>query len=183
MCSSCEDCYPVPVRREYRRRMKHLTVRKMTAVQRIEINRFWNELEDIFDRLEDVRAEYECSTIEEAENILNETAECDDEVEAAFTTYVDEDDTCLCKQSASVTSYEEDNVSCYCSETSSHGGRSSSQLSLEDGYISFHSQDSFQLYQSKYQKPLPLPPSFQQTKPMIEMFQKRNNKSYMVTVL
>ena len=58
----------MPVRREYRRRMKHLTVRKMTAVQRIEINRFWNELEDIFDRVEDVRAEYECSTIEEAEN-------------------------------------------------------------------------------------------------------------------
>ena len=161
--------------------MKHLTVRKMTAVQRIEINRFWNELEDIFDRLEDVRAEYECSTIEEAENILNETA--DDEVEAAFTAYVDEDNICLCNQSLSVTSYEEDNVSCYCSETSSHGGRSSSQLSLEDGYVSFHSQDSFQLYQSKYQKPLPLPPSFQQTRPLLEMFQKRNNKSFMVTAL
>ena len=56
MCQSCLSDYPVPARREYRRRMKHLTIRKMTAVQRIEINRFWNELEVIFDRIEDVKA-------------------------------------------------------------------------------------------------------------------------------
>ena len=60
MCADCGDSYPVPARREYRRRMKHLTVRKITAVQRIEINRFWNELEDIFDRLEDIKEEYNC---------------------------------------------------------------------------------------------------------------------------
>ena len=140
MCADCGDSYPVPARREYRRRMNHLTVRKITAVQRIEINRFWNELEEIFDRLEEVKEEYNCSTIEEAENILNETVECDHEVES----FVAEENFCWCKQTKSDTSYEEDNVSCYCSDASSSAGRSSSKLSQED------SQDDFVSFQSQY---------------------------------
>ena len=47
----------MPARREFRTRMKRQTLRKQTAVQRIEMNRFWNELEEVFDRLEDVRAQ------------------------------------------------------------------------------------------------------------------------------
>ena len=76
--------YPVPARREFRTRMKRQTLRKQTAVQRIEMNRFWNELEEVFDRLEDVRAGAKVDNIEEAENVLNETLECDREVETLF---------------------------------------------------------------------------------------------------
>ena len=161
--------------------MKHLTMRKMTAVQRIEINRFWNELEDIFDRIEDVKAS-EISTTEEAQNRLNETVECDNEVEAAFDNFVAEDILCLCDQDKS--RHEEDTVSCYGSETSSHGGRSSSQLSLldhQDSYLSFRSQDDFLSYQSKHQKPLPLPPSFQQTKTLVELFNKKSEDNFPVS--
>merc|ERR1712045_786441 len=92
--------YPVPARREFRTRMKRQTLRKQTAVQRIEMNRFWNELEEIFDRLEE-REKVEAKTIEEAENILNESLECDREVESAF--------------QSSCWSDQEDNVSGYSS--------------------------------------------------------------------
>ena len=147
--------------------MKHLTIRKMTAVQRIEINRFWNELEDIFDRIEDVKVS-EISTIEEVQNRLNETVECDNEVEAAFANNVAQDDLSLCDQDKEGGRHEEDNLSCYGSETSSHGGRSSSQLSLldhQDSYLSFQSQDDSLLHS------LPLPPSFQLSKTLLELFQ------------
>merc|ERR1712129_168693 len=109
MCSSCGADYPVPGRREYRRRMKHLTMRKMTAVQRIEINRFWNELEDIFDKIEGVKVS-EISTIDEAQNRLNETVECDNEVEAAFDNFVAEDDLCLSHEDEEGGRHEEDTV-------------------------------------------------------------------------
>ena len=75
MCSSCKEIFPLPSRREFRRRMKHSTIRKMTAVQRIEINRFWNELEDIFDKLEEKKVDDEYSTLEEAENIEDPSSE------------------------------------------------------------------------------------------------------------
>ena len=150
--------------------MKHLTMRKMTAVQRIEINRFWNELEDIFDRIEDVKAA-KTSIIEEVQYRLNETVECDNEVETAFDNFVPAYILCLCDQDKS--RHEEDNVSCYGSETSSHGGRSSSQLSLldhQDSYLSFQSLDHSLLHY------LPLPPSFQLSKPLLELFQYTNKR-------
>ena len=162
MCSSCEEIFPLPSRREFRRRMKHSTIRKMTAVQRIEINRFWNELEDIFDKLEEKKVDDEYSTLEEAENILNETAECDNEVEAALDNYVEEPH-CDCKED----SFEEG----YCSETEDDQDRDSSQ----DNFLSFKYEDDFLSYQ--HQKTLPLPPSFKQTRSIIELF-SRNSQSY-----
>ena len=161
MCSSCEEIFPLPSRREFRRRMKHSTIRKMTAVQRIEINRFWNELEDIFDKLEEKKVD-EYSTLEEAENILNETAECDNEVEAALDNYVEEPH-CDCKED----SFEEG----YCSETEDDQDRDSSQ----DNFLSFKYEDDFLSYQ--HQKTLPLPPSYKQTRSIIELF-SRNSQSY-----
>merc|ERR1712130_61041 len=81
MCSSCQERFPIPTRRELRKRMKHSTMRKITSVQRIEINRFWNELEDIFEKIEDKKVDDKYSySLEEAENIMNETVECDNEV-------------------------------------------------------------------------------------------------------
>ena len=161
MCSSCEEIFPLPSRREFRRRMKHSTIRKMTAVQRIEINRFWNELEDIFDKLEEKKVD-EYSTLEEAENILNETAECDNEVEATLDNYVEEPH-CDCKED----SFEEG----YCSETEDDQDRDSSQ----DNFLSFKYEDDFLSYQ--HQKTLPLPPSYKQTRSIIELF-SRNSQSY-----
>ena len=134
----------------------------MTAVQRIEINRFWNELEDIFDKLEEKKVDDEYSTLEEAENILNETAECDNEVEATLDNYVEEPH-CDCKED----SFEEG----YCSETEDDQDRDSSQ----DNFLSFKYEDDFLSYQ--HQKTLPLPPSFKQTRSIIELF-SRNSQSY-----
>ena len=78
-----EQLYPLPARRDFRTKMKRQTKRKLTAGQRIEMNRFWNELEEIFDRLDNIKVE-KVDSYEEAENILNETLECDKEVESAF---------------------------------------------------------------------------------------------------
>ena len=90
--------YPVPARREFRTTMKRQTLRKQTAVQRIEMNRFWNELEEVFDRLEDVRAEAKVENVEEAENVLNETLECDREVETLFASGLSHQYSCWCEK-------------------------------------------------------------------------------------
>merc|ERR1712243_35119 len=146
----------------FRKRMKHSTIMKMTAVQRIEINRFWNELEDIFDKLEEKKVDVEYSTLEEAENILNETAECDNEVEATLDNYVEEPH-CDCKED----SFEEG----YCSETEDDQDKDS----FQDNFLSFKYEDDFLSYQ--HQNTLPLPPSFKQTRSIIELF-SRNSQSY-----
>ena len=161
MCSSCEEIFPLPSRREFRRRMKHSTIRKMTAVQRIEINRFWNELEDIFDKLEEKKVDDEYSTLEEAENILNETAECDNEVEAALDNYVEEPH-CDCKED----SFEEG----YCSENEDEHVR--------DSFQQFQSPQIHQSFPCQEYPPLhnlPLPPTFRQSKLLIEIFQQRHS--------
>ena len=165
MCLSCGDSYPVPIKRDFRRKMKHSTLRKMTAMQRIEMNRFWNELEEISNRLEEVRVDYddECSTIEEAQNVLNETFECDNEVEAAFATCVTNADFCWCKKDER---REEENESSYWSDTSFDERCSSGDVSEDDeGYQSFLSEKSSSEYHN-----LPLPPSFKETKQLLSKF-------------
>ena len=150
-----------------------MTNRKMTAVQRIEINRFWNELEDVFDIMEKIKEDYDCDTIEEAENILNETVECDREVETAFSSFVGEETFCWCKGGESCARHEDDRVSGYGSGTESSGGTSSILQDCQDGYVSFQSPDHPQ-----QQSPLPLPPSFHQTKPLLEMLHERQLLSH-----
>merc|ERR1712130_1855 len=149
MCSSCQERFPIPTRRELRKRMKHSTMRKITSVQRIEINRFWNELEDIFEKLEEKKVDDKYSTIEEAENIMNETVECDNEVEAVLDNYSEEG---------------------YCS------GPEEEEEDRED-FLSFQSQEDFLNYQ--HQKPLPLPPSFKQTRNILRLFCNNNDLSYL----
>ena len=97
--------YPLPARRNLRTNMKRITARKSTAVQRIEMNRFWNEMEEIFDRLED-REEMEGKTMEEAENLLNESLECDREVESAFQSSCSLN--CWCEKDDNVSGYSSD---------------------------------------------------------------------------
>ena len=142
--------------------MKKLTPRKLTAVQRIEMNRFWNELEDIFNRLDDINVEHKVDCIEEAENILNETIECDKEVETAFSNGLN-------------------TISCWCQETYSDGDVSGYGSNLEDdddedgnsspgspGY----QDDSLLTSPSSYISfdDLPLPPAFDKTLITLENF-------------
>jgi hypothetical protein len=56
MCSDCDSPttdYPLPPRRERRRSMKKMTSRKVSSQDRININRFWNEMEDFYSRQQD----------------------------------------------------------------------------------------------------------------------------------
>ena len=57
--------------------MKRMTPRKVTAKDRININRFWNEMEDFYSRLEEQRSRVK---------------ECDREVEEVMARLVDEDE-------------------------------------------------------------------------------------------
>ena len=81
---------PEPLTRNYRRIMKPRLPRKVTASARINLNRFWNELEEFYNRY-DQRTEkpvvklpeYTTDTFdhkrEAAENELNEGIDVDDE--------------------------------------------------------------------------------------------------------
>ena len=145
---SCLSTFPTPPRRDLRVNMKRNTPRKMTAVQRIEMNRFWNELEEIFDRLEE-REKVEAKTIEEAENILNESLECDREVESAFQSSCswDQDDNVSGYSSFLEEEEDEDSVSPDVSEDS---------LLSSPTYISYSC--------------LPSPPSLTQTISLLQTF-------------
>ena len=173
MCSSCGDSYPIPVRRDFRRRMKHLTRRKTTAVQRIEMNRFWNELEEISYRLEEARIEYEeqYCTIEEAQNKLNETFEWDNEVEAAFANGVVHDNECWCKQHTE--GVEEENESSYWSDDDDDGSSDTSDdddFDEDDGYVSFNNDD--EVFSHTF---LPHPPSLKDTRKLLAMLERDLN--------
>ena len=154
------DHYPLPARPDFRTTMKRQTRRKLTAVQRIEMNRFWNELEDIFDRLDDIKVEHKVDSIEEAENILNETIECDKEVESAFINGLNHGPACWCEKhgdededdddvSGYSSHFEDDEDDESVSSPSSHLDQDDSLLTSPSGYISFDD--------------LPLPPSFDKT--------------------
>ena len=135
--------------------MKRMTGRKSTAVQRIEMNRFWNEMEEIFDRLE-VREQVEVKTREEAENILNESLECDREVESAF-------------QSCS-------SPLCFCEKDDNVSGYSSYLEDGEDDCLSVSpdvNNDSLlasPTYISYTDLPLPAPPAINQTIQLLKSF-------------
>ena len=155
---SCLSTFPTPPRRDLRVNMKRNTPRKMTAVQRIEMNRFWNELEEIFDRLEE-REKVEAKTIEEAENILNESLECDREVETAFQSPCSPD--CWCeKDDNNVSGYssyledeeEEEDESCVSPDVNNDS------LLASPTYISFSDL------------PLPSPPTINQTMHLLQTF-------------
>ena len=143
-------------RRQFRVTMKPRTPRKATASQRIEINRFWNELEEILDRLEDIKLQYAVDTNEEAENILNEAVECDREVETAFSLSGGELE-CWCKRrpgSDEVSGYNSDDSQ---AETPSWPEEEEEEEVdwLVDGSDYLRCED------------LPLPPSFQQTRELL----------------
>ena len=55
MCCTCgaDEAFPLPPRRERRTSMKKMTLRKMSSQDRINMNRFWNEMEDFYTRQEE----------------------------------------------------------------------------------------------------------------------------------
>ena len=157
MCKDCEySVYPLPTRRSYRTLMKNTTKRKLSSTTRINVNKFWNQLEDFNTRRE-----------EELRDM--ETIECNLEVEKVFQNdsgiFLDESDDELSYHSAagSVDS------SCYCSATSS-----------SPSPVSFYSYPlpSPPPALPRPPKSLPLPPSFNQTKPLIQLME--NLKSWTI---
>ena len=120
------------------------------------MNRFWNELEEIFDRLDDITIEHKVDSIEEAENILNETLECDKEVESAFSQPQDNLLSCWCEKddhsdgdvSGYSSNFEDDEAEADSSFDSSYD-EDDSLLASPSSYVSFDY--------------LPLPPSFDKT--------------------
>ena len=122
------------------------------------MNRFWNELEDIFERLDDINVEHKVDSIEDAENILNETIECDKEVETVFAQINDNKLSCWCEKERDVNS----DVSGY----SSHFEDDDEEDSDEDFNSSYDEDDSLLTSPScSYVSfdHLPLPPSLDKT--------------------
>ena len=149
--------YPVPARREFRTRMKRQTRRKQTAVQRIEMNRFWNELEEVFDRLEDVRTEVKVDNIEEAENVLNETFECDREVETVFANGLSLQYSCWCQKPHDIPDNDDDgDVSGYSSHFEDETEDEDEESGLEDDSL-LTSPCSYFSYGADLELPLPPP--------------------------
>ena len=145
ICNMCLDCqmgYPLPQRRSLRMRMKRDTPRKKSSSERININRFWNEMEEFLDKLEN-------------DNFITTTFDCDEEIESVFSA----------RYSAKVISEDEDdNVSCYCSRSSCYSSRaeSVSSNSSTPGQLSQDIEDDqYQyplLYYTSNHSALPLPP-------------------------
>ena len=149
--------YPVPARREFRTRMKRQTLRKQTAVQRIEMNRFWNELEEVFDRLEDVRTEVKVDNIEEAENVLNETLECDREVETVFANGLSLQYSCWCQKPHDIPDNDDDgDVSGYSSHFEDEDEDEYEGSGQEDDSL-LTSPCSYFSYEADLELPLPPP--------------------------
>ena len=138
--------------------MKRMTARKSTAVQRIEMNRFWNEMEEIFDRLED-REEVEGRTREELENILNESLECDREVETAFQSSCSPD--CWCEK-------DDNNVSGYSSYLEDEEEEEEEDCVSPD--VNNDSLLASPTYISYSDLPLPSPPTINQTMLLLQTF-------------
>ena len=153
----CQAYYPLPARRNLRTNMKRITARKSTAVQRIEMNRFWNEMEEIFDRLED-REEMEGKTREEAENLLNESLECDREVESAFQSSCSLN--CWCEK--------DDNVSGYSSDLEEEEEEEDEDCCSPD--VKNDSLLASPTYISYSDLPLPSPPTINQTMHLLQTF-------------
>ena len=131
----CQSAYPLPARRSYRRSLKPLTRRKLSAQNRIHMNSFWNQLEDLVANRQVEETSY---VIDWEVNTDPETLACDREVEAVFSSnnnsiihsasnssvfgsdnYSDSDDDDLSFTSVSCWTEEEEDVSCYCSAASS----------------------------------------------------------------
>jgi hypothetical protein len=154
-------------------RMKKTTPRKRSSSERININRIWNEMEEFRDKLDNEKTGREA---------VNTTPDCDREVESVFSfTYstkdmTEEDD-------------EDDDLSCYCSGSSCFSSRSvsvssnySTQVNIsqdsQDFNIPFHHPFSIlplttgsdhKLPPSPGSNILPLPPSIQSTKAMLDL--------------
>ena len=167
MCKDCEayaaaTAFPVPAPRSYRTTMKRMTPRKRSSYARISVNRFWNQLE-----------EFQQQRREEEDLVDMETLECDREVQQVFVNdsgnfsdYAasdeeeEDEDTFFsaADSSASTTS------SCYCSATSSAASPvyfvSCPLPSPPPAMVAAHPPRS-----------LPLPPSFQQTKPLLHLLE------------
>ena len=142
MCGECdnETYFPLPQRRSYRTSMKYISLRKRSAASRINMNQFWNQLEEF-------------STRREEETVDLETLQCDEEVELVFRLEQEDMEELSDEEYFSAGSADS---SCYCSVSS---GSNSPLLPL------FPSSSSSQT------KSLPLPPSFNQTKPLLELME------------
>ena len=112
MCLECQQIFPLPGRRSLRRRMKRSTQRKKSSAERININRFWNEMEDFLDRFE-------------SEKFLTTTQ---------FEDYETESDIISIKDIF----YDDDDLSCYCSVSSYNTSRSESVMSDSSNYGQYY---------------------------------------------
>ena len=165
-------------------RMKKTTPRKRSSSERININRFWNEMEEFRDKLGNEKA-------------VKTTHDFDREVETVFSSMQTTKDTSEGEDKEDDDDLDDD-LSCYCSGSSCYFSRSvsvssnySSQVNLSQDTdherlsptflnIPFHhpysiiplppgSDHKHPLLPSPSPENLPLPPSIQSTKAMLDL--------------
>ena len=144
MCCECDTAaYPLPPRRERRRRMKRETSRKHSAQDRINMNRFWNEMEEFYSRQQEEKTE---------------EWRCDWEVEQAMMVVRLVD--------PGQQEEESDRISCYSSASSSFSGTSSSTPSSPNNLFSPLPVTS------EVVSCLPMPPSIPQTRALLSLVER-----------
>ena len=146
MCCECDSAsFPLPPRRERRRTMKRTTSRKHSAQDRINMNRFWNEMEEFYSRQHEEKVE---------------EWRCDQEVEQAMMMVRLGDHGSL--------EEEEDRISCYSSASSSFSESISSTPSSPSRGIPPRLDPTSPVALSI----LPMPPSIPQTRALLDLVEK-----------
>ena len=146
MCCECDSAsFPLPPRRERRRTMKRTTSRKHSAQDRINMNRFWNEMEEFYSRQHEEKVE---------------EWRCDQEVEQAMMMVRLGDHGSL--------EEEEDRISCYSSASSSFSESISSTPSSPSRGIPPRLDPTSPVVLSI----LPMPPSIPQTRALLDLVEK-----------
>ena len=152
MCRECDNqaFYPLPPRRSYRQPMKHMSERKRSAASRINMNQFWNQLEEFSMRRE--------------ENTVDlDTLQCDEEVEMVFR--LEQEDRQELSDHEEYFSAASTDSSCYCSVNSEHNSPLFFPPSPQQPKSFLSSIDQQQT------RSLPLPPSFKQSRPLLELME------------
>ena len=146
MCCECDSAsFPLPPRRERRRTMKRTTSRKHSAQDRINMNRFWNEMEEFYSRQHEEKVE---------------EWRCDQEVEQAMMMVRLGDHGSL--------EEEEDRISCYSSASSSFSESISSTPSSPSRGIPQRLDPTSPVLLPM----LPMPPSIPQTRALLDLVEK-----------
>ena len=174
MCKYCDkmEYYPLPVRRSFSKTLKHVTARKQTSITRINMNKFWNEMEEFNDR----RTE---------EYLDLDTYHCDLEVEEVFVSNKELVNPADWEQDSAYNSFNNSCTPeslCDCSIDTSASPDYAVESPEPSPIPSYQQYDLPSPPASPVCANLPSPPSFSRTKHFLDMVNSMNSFSLCTAV-